>query len=158
MPRSIPPPPKGGRRIPAPLCERPGCTETTRERKPYCTEHVTDHGYVQELLDQLDAIEREVKDVRKSGSRAVSLDGPTSLDLLGFLRENGARSVPRLARDLNLPVEVVKHYVTALARAGKIQTRRDARGTLRAELSEPPQARVATPTKGTPAVRSFRAG
>lgn len=133
--RSVTPPPKGGRRIPAPLCEVPGCTETTRERKPYCTQHVAEHSYVRGLLETIESIENEIKATRKLGSRAVDVSGPTANDLLGFVRENGPRSVPRLGRDLNLPVAVVKSYVTALARAGRIVTKRTERGAIRVELT-----------------------
>lgn len=33
-------------------CDAPGCNETTRENKPYCSGHVTLHPYIQAILNR----------------------------------------------------------------------------------------------------------
>lgn len=42
-----------GRR-PAQLCEAKGCSNSTREHKPFCSNHVDRHPYVQKLLEPVD--------------------------------------------------------------------------------------------------------
>ena len=34
-------------------CHIPGCENTTRERKPFCAEHVEEHPYISDLMDRL---------------------------------------------------------------------------------------------------------
>lgn len=37
-------------------CRAPGCSQGTREGKPYCSDHVDHHSYVQDLLAKMSAM------------------------------------------------------------------------------------------------------
>jgi hypothetical protein len=120
---------KWARERPVPRhCEVPACGVATRAGKPYCSEHVDRHPYVSELLAQIAAREAEEAQVRARGAAAVDLDGLTATEVLTFLRVHGERSVPRLARDLNMDLRTVAHYVSALARRGEVELGENRRG------------------------------
>ena len=118
-------------------CAHPGCLETTRERKPYCTEHVTSLPYVQNLLARLAEREAELEEVSRRGYRAVDVDGLNSAELLLQLSLFGERTVPRMCRDLQLELAVAEGFAYALARAGYITLGHTSRGHLKLELAAP---------------------
>jgi hypothetical protein len=130
----------GRRRTQARRCSEPDCDRATREAKPYCTEHVRNHAYVQELVRELAAQQAEETRVRRHGARAVDLEGITAQELVGHLREHGSASIPRLARDLGLGPRVVAAYVRALERREVISTRHNQRGVTVVDLRESCQA------------------
>ena len=101
-------------------CEAVGCDRSTREGKPYCSEHVAGHPYVQELLAQIDGAEGELERVRVGGASRVDPDGLMARELLLQLSLYGRQSIPRLARDLNVDVGIVRSYVDALVSSGWI--------------------------------------
>lgn len=102
------------------LCDVPGCRETTREGKPYCPDHVEMNPYVQQLLSMLSTQEEE----RDRASQAKARNRSTKIDLNGenvqaILRElkaYGERTFERLARDTQIPVDVVEQICKALKR------------------------------------------
>ncbi len=108
-------------------CEAPRCSQRTRDGKPYCPEHVELLPYVQELQAALAEQQAEQRRVASRGARAVDPDGLTARELLLQLDLYGDRTVERLARDLQLDVDLVHAYAKALARHGRVslsQTRR----------------------------------
>ncbi|RMG10021.1 MAG: hypothetical protein D6731_18455 [Planctomycetota bacterium] len=105
-------------------CEAPGCGLATRAGKPFCSEHVERHPYIARLVEQLAAREEEERLVRERGVAAVASDGLTAAEILAFLRVHGDRSVPRLARDLNMDLETLELYVDALVARGLLAERR----------------------------------
>lgn len=117
-------------------CDHPGCSTSTRERKPYCTEHVREHPYVTDLLARLSAIERELAAVERRGTRAVDIDGVLATEVLRELSLHGDRTIRRLARDLALPTKVLDAYVRALAKAGRVTTGHTNRNREMVQLSE----------------------
>jgi hypothetical protein len=121
---------------PALQCLHPGCTNATRERKPYCTEHVSDHPYVLELMSQIERVEAELDRVRRRGTRAVALEGIPAQEILRELRTFGHRTVERLARDLRLDADVVAAYGRALNRAGKVSLGVTSRGVVMLSVPE----------------------
>jgi len=115
------------------FCGTPGCLKTTREGKPHCPDHVEDHAYVQEILSQLAARDRELENVSKRGWRAVTLDGITATEILLYLRIHGERTVERVRREHLLsryPKAVTRAYAQALANAKRVTVGRTTRGSL----------------------------
>lgn len=124
-------------------CAFSGCHEPTRERKPYCTEHVTELPYVQTLLTRLEEREREVAEVAKRGYRAVDPDGLNAAEILLQLALFGERTVPRLCRDLQLELAVAEGFAYALARRGLVTLGHTSRGHAKLELAPAGQAALA---------------
>jgi hypothetical protein len=108
------------RRLAPRRCERPGCPGATRERKPFCSEHVTEHPHVHQLLATIADREAEIADIERLGSyrgmKAVRADGTVLGDVLAHLRANGQRTVERLARETALPLVVVEAVAMWLRR------------------------------------------
>ena len=71
----------------------------------------------------------------EQGSRAVDPEGITAQEILQFIRVHGPRTVPRLARELNLEVKTVTGYVRALERRKVVETHLTGRGALVAHLA-----------------------
>ena len=117
-------------RRPAPKCEANGCNETTRNGKPYCTEHVELLPYVSRLIDQLDERDAELNRVLRRGPQHVDPQGITAQEIILQLKLYGGRTVARLSRDLMLDEQVVESYGRALARLGAVSIGRHRRGLL----------------------------
>lgn len=111
------------------FCDVLGCTQTTREGKPFCPDHVELHPYVQSILDTLREREEEEEKVRQRGARAVDPHGLTARELVLHLSLHGARTLERLSRELQLDTRVLDGYVGALARRGVIGLGRTNRGS-----------------------------
>ena len=112
-------------------CQAAGCEVVTREHKPFCPAHLTRHAYVQDLLRTLANSEDEVAAVRRLGALRVDCEGLVAREILRELTQEGPRSMRRLARDLNLELKVLRHYLQALEGAGRIVLRRGKRGVVR---------------------------
>jgi len=109
-------------------CEAAGCSQPTREGKPYCSKHVEEHPYVQELLGKLADKAAEEGRVQRQGSRAVDVDGLTAQEILLFLKVHGGRTVQRLSRELNIDCKTLEGYVSALRRRKLVKTSPTRRG------------------------------
>ncbi len=125
-------------------CEVAGCTRTTRERKPYCSAHVAQHPYVQHIMSLLDDVADEHARVLEEGPRAVDVQGITVQEIVQVLEQQGQRSVPRLAKDLNLDVRVMSGYVKALHLHEMVHLSLNERRTTQVSLS-PVGQRAASP-------------
>jgi len=115
-------------------CFANGCDERTRDGKPYCPEHVEHHPYVRELQAALSQQRGEIDRVERRGAGAVDPGGLTATEMLLQLRLYGDRTVERLSRDLQLPVEVVAAYARGLARQGRVSLSHTRRGHLQVAL------------------------
>lgn len=118
------------------FCDVPGCTQTTREGKPYCPDHVDHHPYVQSILSMLADRESEEERVRQRGFKAVNPSGLTARELVLHLSLHGARTVERLSRELQLDTKVLDGYVGALVRKGVIALGRTNRGSTVVRLAK----------------------
>lgn len=110
------------------FCEKEGCAQTTREGKPYCPDHTGEHPYVQQILQTLADQQLEEKLVSKKGHKAVDLQGLNTQELMLHLEMHGSRTVERLSRDLAIDVKVLKKYVDALVRDGRVVLAATSRG------------------------------
>jgi len=117
------------------FCRSSGCVQTTREGKPFCPDHVEHHPYVQEILGTLAEREAEEERVRTTGAPAVDPTGLTARELVLHLSLHGARTLERLARELQLDPAVVDGYVDALVERGLIALGRTNRGSTVVRLS-----------------------
>ncbi len=111
------------------FCDISGCTQTTREWKPFCPDHVERHPYVQSILSTLAEREDEEEKVRQRGPKAVNPTGLTAKELVLHLSLHGARTVERLSRELQLDSKVLDGYVGALVRRGVVALGRTNRGS-----------------------------
>lgn len=121
-------------------CSKRGCFEPTRERKPYCTEHVNELPYVQSVLAKIEERDRELAAVAKRGFRAVDPEGLNAAEILLQLSLFGERTVPRLCRDLQLELDVAEGFAYALARRGMVTLGHTSRGHAKLELAPAGQA------------------
>jgi biotin operon repressor len=126
-------------------CSVAGCELKTREGKPFCSDHVEEHPYVQGVLDQVEAMQQEERNARKRGRRGVDLEGHIARELVRELSVHGSRSVERMARDLGLDQVVVRTYAQALEAKGLATLERTRRGYTKVELDPNLVARVARP-------------
>lgn len=95
-------------------CEHPGCTNSTREGKALCQDHVLESAYAIRIRRQLDQRTAEDANVTELGHKAVRLDGMTVEEILLQLSIHGARSVKRLAKELNIDEETMLQYCEGL--------------------------------------------
>lgn len=124
----------GPARPPRTACEADGCNRSTKEGKPFCSDHILHQPYVQELLAALEAKEAEEARVTRLGARAVDPEGITAREVVRTLTVHGPRTLPRLAKDMNLEVETLDGYVKALRKLKEIRIRKNNRGTAVIEL------------------------
>lgn len=138
--RCIPPLPVENPRSTSKVCQIPGCPASTREGKPYCSDHVDQNPYATQLLESLAELEREHAKVRRRGATAVRPDSPTSCEILRELEQQRTCSVARLAQILALPQTLVGTYVQGLARTGHVMTSGFRRDRLQVSLAQPANA------------------
>lgn len=124
-------------------CDAEGCNAATREGKPFCSDHVERHAYVQDLLGQIAEREAEDERVRKVGPKAANLKGITAQEILQHLYFNGPRTVERLSRELNLEIEIIRGYARALAKANHVTLGSTKRGAMVLKPTKPPPPAVA---------------
>lgn len=110
-------------------CGHPGCLSPTREGKPYCPMHVELMPYVAQLMNDLENQQAEHERARKPGKTSgIDPEGITAKELLLLVDQHGGRTVPRLAKDLQIEPEVVARYVAELRKLGKVHTGATRRG------------------------------
>ncbi len=129
-------------------CEVPSCTQTTREGKPYCPDHVDRSPYVQDVLSYL-ATQEDEQDIAKRESERlkakpraklrdfVDLQGPTVKAILQQLDQHGARTMERLARETNTDTDVLDIFVRALIKANIVVLGQTNRGSTTVRLIKP---------------------
>ncbi len=113
------------------ICEAPGCNKSTREKKPFCSDHVEMHPYVQELLKAMadQAAEQEKVD-QKISAQHVPADSLTVQEIINHIKVHGSRTVERLARELNFEVELIHRYVNTLVSRGVLKRGQTKRGSV----------------------------
>ena len=116
-------------------CEHAGCLEPTRERKPYCSDHIDDLPYIQELVDRINERDEELERVARRGWKEVDPQGLTASEILLQLSLYGERTVPRLCRDLQLDVDVAEGFAMALARRGMVTLGQTDRGHMKIAMA-----------------------
>lgn len=110
------------------VCEADGCNQSTRENKAFCTDHVENQPYVQDLMRRMADREQEDLKVRQNGSSAVNLKGITISEILLHLRQNGPRTEDRLQRELQIEKGTLYSYIVALRKNGIVELGTTPRG------------------------------
>lgn len=120
-------------RAPATRCSLRGCLNTTRERKPYCSDHVEHLDYAQSLAIQIIARKEEMKSLK----RDKDIPEKTSFDseVLGHLAQTGTKTIKKLALELNIKYEILLKIMKSLSRRGHVKIRYTKRLKYTAELS-----------------------
>lgn len=94
------------------LCVIKGCGRTTREKKPYCPDHISNLPYVKSLLEQIDYKALELEKVR--GGHPVPVPSLYEDEILNHLLQNGRRSVKLLAKELYIEyavlIKIIRSY------------------------------------------------
>jgi len=132
------------------FCEVPACTQTTREGKPFCPDHVDHNPYVQDILEHLAVREDEEDRAKREAIRLrgnprsklrdfADLDGPTAKMLIQYLEIHGAKTMERLARDLQLDDDVLNMFVRALVNANRVDLDYTKRGSQVVRLLNQPE-------------------
>jgi hypothetical protein len=116
-------------------CHAPGCGKSTREGKPYCSEHVDHQPYVQQLIDQLAEHEQKVAKIKAGKTRVAKADDLVAKEIVLQLREHGARTLERLARDLREDTVTITAYVHALKRKRQVSLGASKRGNTTVRLA-----------------------
>lgn len=112
-------------------CEVPECDQSTREGKPYCSEHVGKNSYAAKVL--ADIARRDAEDTFVLNPRTkvkdYPIDGVTARAIVQNVRENGTRTKERLCRELNIEKKLLDAYSKALIRSGVLRLGRTGRGS-----------------------------
>lgn len=110
-------------------CEAADCVHTTREGKPFCSDHVDHNPYAKQVIAEIDLRETDDEKAKKKSKRGVNTDGVTATELLQNVADHGPRTKERLCRELNIEMKVLDGYVDALRKDGKITLGRTRRGS-----------------------------
>lgn len=111
------------------------CEETTREGKEYCTRHVENHDYVQDLMRRIKEREQQDYDVMMQGTSAVRMEGITVKEILLHLRQTGTKTIEGLAKALQLEKFVVQKYIFALRDSRQVEIISTARESMAVRLT-----------------------
>jgi len=85
--------------------------------------------YVAQLMNDLENQQAEHERARKPGRvSGIDPEGITAKELLLLVDQHGGRTVPRLAKDLQIEPEVVARYVAELRKLDKVRTGTTRRG------------------------------
>ena len=90
------------------------CGESTREGKPFCPEHVERNAYVRNILQALEDQEKEHTKALKKGTSAIANNSLTAIEMVKVLAIRGTTTVNRIAREVNLDLELVEVYARYL--------------------------------------------
>jgi hypothetical protein len=110
------------------------CEETTREGKEFCTRHVKNHSYIQDLMSRMKDRDKEDHDVMMEGSSAVNLDGITVQEIMIHLRQTGTKTIEGLAKALQLEKFILQKYIFALRDQNRVEIINTARECMAVRL------------------------
>jgi len=101
------------------LCNVKGCGRTTREKKPFCPDHIDELPYVQQLMAQIDYKAAELERVRSG--KPVPVPSCFEGEIVWHLKMNGRRSVRRLAKEVHIEYVILIKMLRAYKRRGLIK-------------------------------------
>jgi hypothetical protein len=120
-------------RVPTRKCAAKGCSTYTRERKPFCPEHVLDAPYAKGLFDRVEGVENEIERVGEIGAEAVDMNGLVVEEILAGIAHAGQVTWRRLCKSHvaflhSVESETTDHYRDRLNDAGLVEITRSSRG------------------------------
>jgi len=124
------------------------CGATTREGKPYCSDHIEHALYIQDLMGRDDIIEQELRLVaEQGGKKAISLNSPVMLQIIRVLMIEDGLTVLRLAWDADVPAKILSIYLTKLVQWGMVEMIPEGRNVIVFLNSTTPRPESAMTTK-----------
>jgi hypothetical protein len=99
-------------------CRHPGCGASTREGKPYCSNHIEHCEYIQKVLAEIDRRDNESR-VLDSG-RWVAQNGHLVREALLIL-DGGTFTAARLGRMLDITEKAADTLIRMMARKGYVR-------------------------------------
>lgn len=138
-------------------CEFPGCSDATREGKPFCSAHVESSPYVVSLLGITSERKEQDEKVADRGARKSDVDSSISVhEILQNLNLHGPRTEERLVREVCLELKILRGYLARLSKLGLVLLGRTKRGSTVAKITRRgldhlSDMRLARPTGSAPA-------
>ena len=113
-------------RIPTSRCALEGCNEFTRERKPYCSDHILEIDYAKALSIKVSGVEKEIERVSTVGDKAVDVTGLVVEEILAGIDHAGQVTWRRLCKDHvaffnHVSAEITDHYLDRLRLEGLVK-------------------------------------
>jgi len=100
-------------------CRVTGCGQVTSDKKPYCVDHIDRLPYVAQVRDELARREAEtLAAATRRGWRGIDTTTGAAREIVHELAVKGAQTPGRLAKSVELNMDQVEGYVSALERAG----------------------------------------
>ena len=99
-----------------PTCLHDGCSDGTKHRKRYCTEHICETDYARSVTAQLAQREEEIKSLNKR--RSLSKDAHLIKEATAVLWEERKVTAPGLCRHMGLTHAQARHLLRQVARHG----------------------------------------
>lgn len=113
----------------AKICDVYNCWRTTREGKPFCTEHVELHPEIIALKAEIARREREAQLAHNGKRHLLDVNGSLAREILGIIQERGA-TVERISRSAHLSHDGATSFLRALAEAGLVALSKNRRDSL----------------------------
>jgi hypothetical protein len=99
-----------------PICSHPGCLRTTFSQKRFCSEHVCETRYAQNLAKQMDQRKKELIALNKQDD--MPIDAHFVREALAVLWEERDITAPGLCRILGLSHHQARHLLKEVAKHG----------------------------------------
>lgn len=120
--------PQGGSHKGTSPCQLHGCKRSTREAKPYCSEHIENTPYVKRLLEILAGRDKE-EVVLTKGRGTIPKDGFFYRETLLLLRAKDF-TAKALSRRLDISHDAANRLIVLMAGDGLAKVGKTARGDL----------------------------
>jgi len=120
--------PDGGGHKGTSVCRHEGCTKTTREAKPYCSEHIENGWYIQRVLAELERAEEE-EAILASGEGRIPRTGFYYRETLLLLRSKDFTG-KGLARRLDICHPAALRLIVLLTEDGLARSSMTSRGDM----------------------------
>lgn len=111
------------------ICDVYDCWRTTREGKPFCTDHVEYHPGVAALLEEIARREEEARLAHEGKRHLLDVNGSLAQEILRMVQERGA-TVERISRSAHLSHDGATSFLKALAKAGLVALSHNRRDSL----------------------------
>lgn len=107
-------------------CEAQGCEKSTREGKPFCSNHIAQSPYIMLIQSKLDGRAEEEK-VLEKGRRLISQSGFFVKEALLLLRTKDF-TAKSFSRRLDISHKATERLIDLLVRWGQVKRTQTARG------------------------------
>lgn len=111
------------------------CGGTTREGKPYCSEHIEQSPYLQRLAQQIASKQVEEALVAEKGAAEVESDSATVDEIQNLLEMTGPRTDIAIAKELQIDARALKGYLAYMKKRGMVVTKTNRRGNTVVKLT-----------------------